>query len=106
MKRDEQLKVNEFCDVVMGAVYDALRNRVDWQPFRSCQASTITLNGSITVLKFYNTVVAVVVENPKRGNVGIDYLRYAYGYTATSAQHIAKFFNDYGVSHRYTWREV
>ena len=33
-----------------------------------------------------------------------DFLRYAYGYTATSAQHIAKFAADYHATSRYTYR--
>lgn len=49
---------------------------------------------SIYMLKSYNTVVACVIVNS--GCVyGVDMLRYVYGYTATSAQHIAKFFNHY-----------
>ena len=50
------------------------------------------------VLKSYATFVAAIYEN-----VGYDFLRYVYGYTATSAQHIAKFMNEYDaqICHRY-----
>ena len=49
---------------------------------------------SIYILRSYNTDVAVVIINS--GCIyGVDMLRYVYGYTSTSAQHIAKFFNHY-----------
>ena len=40
-----------------------------------------------------------------------DFLRYVYGYTSTSAQHISKFSKDYGMgkwgcANRLTYREV
>lgn len=48
----------------------------------------------IYALKSYNTDVAYVVVNSE-AMYGVDVLRYNYGYTPTSAQHIAKFFNHY-----------
>lgn len=49
---------------------------------------------SIYILHSYNTDVAVVIVNS--GCIyGVDMLRYVYGYTATSAKHIAKFFSHY-----------
>lgn len=42
------------------------------------------------VLQSYNTVVAIYNVTD---NVLYDGLRYVYGYTATSAQHISKFYN-------------
>lgn len=63
-----------------------------------CHA-TVTAYGrnddpSVFLLKSYNTTVACVIVNT--GCVyGVDMLRHEYGYTATSAQHIAKFFNHY-----------
>lgn len=49
---------------------------------------------SVYILTSYNTPVACVIVNT--GCVyGVDMLRHEYGYTATSAQHIAKFFNHY-----------
>ena len=48
----------------------------------------------IYLLRSYNTIVAGVIVNT--GAIyGIDMLRYVYRYTATSAQHIAKFFSHY-----------
>lgn len=57
------------------------------------------------VLRSYNTVVAVI----NKGDMALyDFSRYVYGYIATTAQHIAKFANDYGVSPSdiYTWKDV
>ena len=57
------------------------------------------------VLRSYNTVVAVI---NKADMALYDFSRYVYGYTANTAQHIAKFANEYDVSpsDRYTWKEV
>ena len=58
---------------------------------------------SFFILRSYNTVVAVV--DKCTGNTW-DVLRMVYGYTSTSAQHIAKFSKDYGNGSRVTWREI
>lgn len=49
---------------------------------------------SIYILTSYNTPVACVIVNGITV-YGVDMLRHEYGYTATSSQHIAKFFNHY-----------
>lgn len=64
---------------------------------RYCKAAVLEYYDKETgevyhLLRSYNTIVAAVV-----GHTGYDFLRLVYGYTATSAQHIAKFFGDYGV---------
>lgn len=51
-------------------------------------------NPAIYALKSYNTTVAYVLVN-SGAMYGIDVLRYNFGYTPTSAQHIAKFFSHY-----------
>lgn len=53
------------------------------------------------ILQSYATMVAAI---DKESNIMFDFLRYAYCYTATRAQHIAKFANDYGATSRYTYR--
>lgn len=63
-------------------------------PLRSCHATVLHYGvngGDVYLLKSYNNIVAMVDEVGD----GIDFLRYVYGYTATSAQHIRKFFDDY-----------
>ena len=65
------------------------------EKLRKCSATVFTYRDvdgdTVYLLKSYNTIVAMVDE---KGD-GIDFLRYVYGYTATSAQHIRKFFDDY-----------
>lgn len=64
---------------------------------RSCSAEVITTK-NYYILRSYNTLVACI--NRYTG-AEADVLRKVYGYTATSAQHIRKFFNDYKVSFSY-----
>lgn len=58
---------------------------------RTCNA-TVYENDRYIVLISYTTAVAFIDKQDRRA---FDILRLVYGYTATSAQHIAKFFNDY-----------
>ena len=53
----------------------------------NCQAWTIRC-GNYIILQSYNTFVAAY---DVYSGIVYDFLRYSYGYTATSAQHIAKF---------------
>lgn len=60
------------------------------------------------ILRSYNTFIGCI---SKKTDVLYDNLRREYGYTATSAHHIAKFRKDfstskYGCETRYTYREV
>lgn len=93
MKKAEQAIIND--DVIN--VYNDLTSAIDkygLQPLgrlRNCNAKVYRTFGYY-VLVSYNTVVAAI-DNDNRL---YDFLRYVYGYTATSAQHIAKFRNDYG----------
>ena len=105
-----QLEINEACR----AYYDAAmveRGQMPWVPdnkpspwkrLRSCTAEVLETT-SFFILRSYNTVVAVI---DKCTGSTWDVLRMVYGYTSTSAQHIAKFSNDYGNGKRYTWREI
>ena len=77
--------------------------------FRNCQAMVFQATyrkQQALVLRSYNTDVAVIVFARDGAPMGFDLLRYVYGYTATSSQHIAKFFREYAVQDRRTWREV
>ena len=58
---------------------------------RNCQA-TVYENERYIVLISYTTTVAFI---DKKHRDAFDILRLVYGYTARSAQHIAKFFSDY-----------
>lgn len=59
-------------------------------------------------LKSYNTFVAMI---DKTTDTLYDFLRMVHGNTSTSAQHISKFYHDYGqdkfgTHDRYTWKKV
>ena len=58
---------------------------------RTCNA-TVYENERYIVLISYTTTVAFI---DKLEHKAYDILRLVYGYTSTSAQHIAKFFSDY-----------
>lgn len=74
---------------------------------RTCQAYVYE-TPSFYVLRSYNTVVAII---EKSTDTCYDFLRYVYGYTSTSVQHISKFDKDYGrgtygCKERVTYREI
>ena len=93
--KHNQLEINEACR----AYYDAAmaeRGQMPWVPdnkpspwkrLRSCSAKVLE-TPSFFILRSYNTVVAVI---DKLNGDNWDVLRMVYGYTSTSAQHIAKF---------------
>ena len=77
----------------------------DVKRLRSSSAKVYTLE-KYFVLQSYNTIVAVIDRDTGEA---YDFLRYVYGYTATSAKHISAFFHDYSRSGYYpemvyTWR--
>ena len=74
---------------------------------RSCTAYVYE-SDDYYVLRSYNTTIAIIDKNT---DTLYDFLRLVYGFTSTSAQHIAKFDKDYsygqwGCARRYTWRAV
>lgn len=104
MKKYEQLMINEdvkeaykdllycidhFCSTKIGKL-------------RTCRAEVYATDGYI-YLKSYNTIVAAIGDED---SVCYDFLRMVYGYTSTSAQHIAKFMKDYHSSSKKTYYPV
>lgn len=94
MKKAEQLQINkEVFDAI-----DRYKEEHEHHPLgkgkrlRTCQA-WVYETPSFYVLESYNTFVAII---EKTTDTCYDFLRYAYGYTNTSAQHIFKFDKDYG----------
>ncbi len=67
---------------------------------RYCKAWVHETN-NFYILRSYNTYVACIEKGT--GNAS-DVLRNVYGYTATSAQHINKFFKDYAARKIFTYR--
>ena len=89
MKKSEQKLINERC---MIAYEDALEEDViDAKRLRTCKAIVYETE-NYYILRSYNTVIAVI---DKEFDTLYDCLRVVYGYTSTSAQHIAKFNHDY-----------
>ena len=114
MKKSEQVFYNGVCSEYNTAMreFDRLKTirrnlGKGLKPvrLRHCKAWVYETE-NFYLLQSYNTIVAAI---DKRYNVLYDFLRVVYGYTATSAQHIAKFSHDYsttryGCEERYTWR--
>ena len=99
----KQEHINEMCLDVYSNAYDEYFNgELNVKQLRRCNAEVYDTVGYF-LLRSYNTIVAVVEKST--GSTW-DVLRMVYGYTATSAQHIAKFTADYGNGKRYTWREI
>lgn len=110
MKKSEQLAINEqvleYLQVYNDWV-DSHNVAPSWVRLRSCSAEVAHI-GNWCVLRSYRTIVAII---DTQTDTLYDFLRYVYGYTATSAQHIAKFDHDYGMgkwgcANRLTYREV
>lgn len=78
---------NRACDKL-----SATRGMYKVRPLRSCSASVLETENYF-ILRSYHTLVAAI---EKSSDTLADVLRTEYGYTATSAQHIAKFARDFG----------
>lgn len=99
MKKTEQTAINtEILDTISrfnNRNYELSRKT----RLRSCSAYVVDAvdreTGEVLfhVLTSYNTIVALI--DPVTDTL-YDFLRYVYGYTSTSAQHISKFSHDYG----------
>ena len=113
MKKSEQLAMNAKVIAIFNDI-DRFCVTGDFKRLRSCSAEVApamdTETGELLyyVLRSYNTIVAAI---DVRTDTLYDFLRYVYGYTATSAQHISKFSQDYGngkwgCANRLTYRSV
>lgn len=70
---------------------------------RTCQAIVLEFEDCY-ILQSYHTLVAGIMKDTGEE---FDFLRMVYGYTPTSAHHIAKFFADYGNGGtRNVWRNI
>lgn len=93
LSKEKQRQLNEkilqeLCDFEgeYNSVDEYLRKTLE-SKFKSCSA-TYGETKNFFYLRSYNTIVCFI---DKRNNQAYDIHRYIYGYTATSAQHIAKF---------------
>ena len=91
MKKELQRIVNDKVLLIKKAVDNELIFcATGYHQLRRCQAHVIK-TAHFYVLQSYNSIVAAIDAD---GNL-YDFLRCVHGYSATSAQHIAKFYNDY-----------
>ena len=107
MKKQEQLSINTEIRIDMNNFNVVLCNTPEYKMppkirLNHCQAWTQDFEG-FTLLWSYNTAVAIY---DKYTDTLYDILRAVYGYTATSAQHIAKFRHMCNPAHVLTYREV
>ena len=80
MKKEAQKVVNALCE-------DAVNKSIEYM--RDLWMTPESVERLYDILKSYETYVALY---DKETDTFYDVLRYSYGYTATSAQHIAKFY--------------
>ena len=109
MKKEEQIADNaiieQYIDELNAEI--SVEGLHHWARLRNCQAHIYTTT-HFTILRSYSTIVAVIYQRmPTAAPIFIDFLRLVYGYTSTSAHHIAKFKHDYynGKGFEYTWRD-
>lgn len=104
MKKQDQIIINNCVLDVLGDLRHSMYvfGKHDERKLRNCQAEVFRTEG-YTVLRSYNTIVACIGD---LDGVCYDFLRYVYGYSATSAQHITKFCNDYNAKKKYTYYPV
>jgi len=91
MRKNEQMAINTEVE----KAFEAFKNegiKKSLGRLRSCTASVFETE-NYYVLQSYSTIIAII---DKRTDTLYDGLRLVYGYTSTSAQHIAKFRKDYG----------
>lgn len=110
MRKQEQIRMNSVIEKVWNDALLEICNEYDsLEPvrLRSCKALVFETT-HYYFLQSYATLVACI---DKEQDTLVDVLRCVYGYTATSAQHISKFNQDYGKGKwgcegRITWRKV
>ena len=90
-KRENQALCNQICVEVFENAMAELNGDCKYKRLRTCKAVVVETE-NYYILQSYRTTVAVI---DKRTDTLYDVLRYVYGYTATSAQHISKFEKDY-----------
>lgn len=102
MTRREQLITNDYCEREILMVSAELGKVLSVRRLHKCQAYVYETD-SYYLLKSYATFVAFI---RKSDGECFDILRNVYGYSAISAQHIAKFKKDYHAVSTQTWREA
>lgn len=92
MKKSEQIKINSELQKAWNLFASDSGEFEKVERLRSCSAM-VTTTDKYFILQSYNTVIAII---DRATDTLYDALRMVYGYTATSAKHVAKFAQDYG----------
>lgn len=103
MNAKDKLFVNNVVNYEIALINKSIDETNVWLSYkrlRTCQAYVYETEKYYILRNYHTTVAAIRKEN----GFGFDFLRLVYGYTSTSAQHIAKFFNDYGAKQRMVYR--
>ena len=114
MNKNEQVAINAQVVALVNDFNSTNNYTGRFKRLRSCSAEVAPVMDAETgellyyVLRSYRTIVAII---DIKTDTLYDFLRYVYGYTSTSAKHIAKFDKDYGMGKwgcatRLTYREV
>ena len=93
-KKEMQAEINKNALVGM-ELWDKAVVVVSRERLNYCNAFILELDNDCLALSSYGTLVAVF---DKKTGFFYDVLRYTYGYTSTSARHIAKFRSKLGKS--------
>ena len=102
-KMELQERMNERTQLFVEWFNNNHGTPIKYKRLRTCQAMVFEFDNCY-ILQSYHTLVAGIRKDTGEE---FDFLRMVYGYTATSAQHIAKFFADYGNGGaRNVWRYV
>lgn len=91
MKRTNQEQLNTEVMQIIEKFNAACEEVIGVKKLRSCNAKVREYENYFLLVS-YSTPVALIDKNT---GILYDFLRYAYCFTNTSAQHIAKFANDY-----------
>ena len=97
MKKELQIKINAkvkkaHCNMWKEYIaQEPLSGYHSWKKLRHCSAEVLTID-NYYILRSYNTIVACI---DKKTKTLYDFLRFVYGYTATSAKHISIFRHEY-----------
>ena len=95
-KKSINLQDNIDCELMYEKANNEFKNPCDYLVkgavrLRTCEA-TVTETKNFYILSSYRTNIACI---DKKTHILYDYLRFVYGYTATSERHISKFAHDY-----------
>lgn len=88
-KKEQQIEINKNAMVGM-ELWDQATTVISRERLYHCKADVLELDNNCLALVSYGTLVAVF---DRLTGFFYDVLCYTYGYTVTSAQHIAKFRN-------------